>query len=77
VKIQNWERVHVQSTSVVDFNSTNMLDVSTIRPTLYHVFKATPPFTDCLYAYNNNQHITAYCYVLVIIVQYSPDGATE
>jgi len=41
--MQNRERLQVQSTSVVDFNSTNMLDVSTI--TLYHVFKATPPFT--------------------------------
>ena len=36
--MQNRERLQVQSTSVVDFNSTNMLDVSTI--TLYHVFKA-------------------------------------
>ena len=44
VKMQNRERLQVQSTSVVDFNSTNMLDVSTI--TLYHFFKATPPFTD-------------------------------
>jgi len=44
VKMQNRERLQVQSRSVVDFNSTNMLDVSTI--TLYHVFKATPPFTD-------------------------------
>ena len=41
--MQNRERLQVQSTSVLDFNSTNMLDVSTI--TLYHVFKATPPFT--------------------------------
>ena len=42
--MQNQERLQVQSTSVIDFNSTNMLDVSTI--TLYHVFKATSPFTD-------------------------------
>jgi len=40
----NAERLQVQSTSVVDFNSTNMLKVSTI--TLYHVLKVTMPFTD-------------------------------
>ena len=66
--MHNRERLQVQSASVVDFNSTNMFDVSTITTVKRFLTEVSV---------NGGVALKTWYSVMVIIVQYSPDGATE
>ena len=70
--MQNRERLQVQSTSVVDFNSTNMLDVSTI--TLYHTSLNAAYVSITV---SKPLGLSFDAALSSWLFQYSPDGATE